>query len=227
MRMLLLFVLAYGGHLHAQDSTVTIKAGTTLQESVPFTDLYQYPQFVTGKVFFKPGDSAAAKLNYNRFLDEMHFIDIRGDTLNIANAGTIKFIRINVDVFYYDNGYVKFIKDAHDIKLASKQTLVVSGRNKIGAYGMANPTSAIDSYGTLHDQKSSYKLIPKEDVILAKKTLYYFGDKYNRFVWITKKNLLKQFPKQSGTLNAYLKENKVDLNSREDLEKLLQFIASL
>ena len=115
-----------------------------------------------------------AKLNYNRFLDEMHFIDIRGDTLNIANAGTIKFIRINVDVFYYDNGYVKFIKDTDDIKLASKQTLVVSGRNKIGAYGMANPTSAIDSYGTLHDQKKQVQAHSKRRCYTGKKNTLLF-----------------------------------------------------
>ena len=162
----------------------------------PFTDLYHYPQFVTGKVFLKSGDSGMAKLNYNRLLDDMQFIDPKGDTLNIANAATIKFIRIDGDVFYYDNGYVKLIKDTNGIKLGGKQTLLVAGKDKIGAYGMANPTSAIDSYGTLIDTKGIYKLVSREDITLAKKTQYYFGDKYNRFIWATRKNLLQQFAKQ-------------------------------
>jgi len=227
MRVLLLFVLSYCCRSHAQDSTIVIKAGTTFNESVSVTDLYQYPQFVYGKVFFKPGDSTVAKLNYNKLLDEMHFIDFKGDTLSIANEATIRSIRINNDVFYYDNGYVNLIKDTNGIKLAAKQTLRVASKNKIGAYDQASPTSAISSYGTLIEQKSIYKLVPREDIILAKKTLYYFGDKYNRFVWATRKNLLQQFSKQSGTLSAYLKENKVNLNNSEDLEKLLQFLASL
>ena len=54
---------------HAQDSTITIKAGTSFNESVSITDLYEYPQFVYGKVFFRPGDSSGGRLNYNRFLD--------------------------------------------------------------------------------------------------------------------------------------------------------------
>jgi hypothetical protein len=227
MRVLLLFVLSYCCRLQAQDSTILVKAGMSVNESVSITDLYQYPQFVYGKVFFKSGDSAVAKLNYHRLLDEMLFIDPKGDTLSIANAAMIRSIHTNNDVFYYDNGYVKLIKDSNGIKLASKQTLRVSGKDKIGAYGMANPTSAIDSYGTLIDQRGIYNLVPREDITLAKKTEYYFGDKYNQFVWATRKNLLQQFSKQSKTLNAYLKDNNIDLNNSVDLEKLLQFLASL
>ncbi|HET9435110.1 MAG TPA: hypothetical protein VFO37_15195, partial [Chitinophagaceae bacterium] len=110
MRVLLLFVLAYCCRSHAQDSAIVIRAGTSVNESVSTKDLYQYPQFVFGKVFFKPGDSAMAKLNYNRLFDEMQFIDFKGDTLSIANEATIRLIRINNDVFYYDNGYVQLIK---------------------------------------------------------------------------------------------------------------------
>lgn len=227
MRVLLLFVLAYCCRSHAQDSTIVIKAGMSVNESVSITDLYQYPQFVYSKVYTKSGDSAVVRLNYNRLFDEMQFIDFKGDTLSIANAPMLRLIRINDDVFYYDDGYVKLIKDTNGIKLAAKQTLRVAGKNKIGAYDMANPTSAIDSYGTLIDQRGIYKLAPREDITLAKRTEYYFGDKYNQFVWATRKNLLQQFSKQSRTLNAYFKENNVNLNRIEDLEKLLQFLAGL
>lgn len=227
MRVLLLFVLGYWSRSHAQDSSILIKAGTSINESVSMTVLYEYPQFVNGKVFFKPGDSAVALLNYHRLLDEMQFIDLKGDTLSIANAGTIKLIRINNDMFYYDKVYVKLIKNSNGIKLAAKQTLRVTGKNKIGGYDIANPASAIESYSTLIDQKGIFNLVPREEVLLAKKTLYYLGDKYNQFLLATRKNLLQQFPKQSRALNAYLEENNVNFNGIEDLEKLIQFLASL
>jgi hypothetical protein len=227
MKVLFLFLLTYCCRLYAQDSTIIIKAGTSFNESVSITDLCEYPQFVYGKVFFKTGDSTIARFNYHRFLDEMQFIDFKGDTLKITNAATIKFIRINNDVFYYDDGYVKLIKDTNGIKLAAKKTLTVTGKNKIGGYDMASPTTSIDSYSTLMADKSIYKLVPKEDVTLTKKTQYYFGDKYNRFFGATRKNLLREFSKQSAALNSYLKENHINFNSREDLEKLLQFLARL
>ena len=141
----------------------------------------------------------------------MQFIDFKGDTLNIAYPGTIKFIRINNDLFYYDDGYVKLIKDNNTIKLAAKQTLRVSGKNKIGAYNMASPASSIDSYNSLIIDNKNYNLTPKEDITLTKKTQYYFGDKYNHFVLATRKNLLRQFSKQSAALNLYLKENEHQL----------------
>jgi hypothetical protein len=227
MRVLPLILLVFCCSAYAQDSTITIKAGTSFNESVSITDVYEYPQFVSGKVFFIPGDSSGGRLNYNRFLDQMQFIDLKGDTLNIAYPGTIKFIRISNDLFYYDNGYVKLIKDNNTIKLAAKQTLKVSGKNKIGAYNMASTASAIDSYNSMTIDHKNYNLTPKEDFTLTKKTEYYFGDKYNRFVLANKKNILRLYPKQERAITEYLKENNVDFNNREDIEKLLQYLTSL
>ena len=225
--MLSLILIVWCCSASAQDSTITVKAGTSFSESVSITDLYEYPQFVYGKVFFRQGDSTVARLNYQRLSDAMQFIDFKGDTLDIAYAGTIKFFRINNDIFYYDDGYVKLIKDNNTVKLAEKKTLRVSGRNKIGAYDMASPTSAITNYGSLIDQKAIYKLVPREDIILKRKTEYYLGDKYNHFVLANKKNLLRLYSKQEGPITRYLKENNVDFNNKEDLEKLLQFLANL
>ena len=92
---------------------------------------------------------------------------------------------------------------------------------------MASPTSSITSYSTLIAQTNNYNLVPQQDIRLIKKTEYYFSDKYNKFVIATKKNLLQQFSKHSKTLNAYLKDNNIDLNKKQDLEKLFEFLASL
>lgn len=229
MRVLLLIVLFYSCRLQAQENTIVIKAGKSFTESVAMTDLYQYAQFTFGKVFFKSGDSTTAKLNYHRFMEAMQFIDFKGDTLKISNAPMIKFIRINNDVFYYDDGdgYMNLIKETNEIKLAEKRTLRMMGRDKIGAYGMSSPTSSIASYSTLHTETNVYNLVPMEDITLTKKTEYYFGDKFNKFVTATRKNLLQQFSKQSKPLSAYLKDNNIDLNKKEDLEKLLEFLAGL
>ena len=227
MRVLPLILLFCCGTAHAQDSTIIVKAGTSFNESVSITDRYEYPQFVYGKVFFIPGDSSGGRLNYNRLLDQMQFIDLKGDTLNIAYPGTIKFIRISNELFYYDDGYVKLVKDNKTIKLATKQTLRISGKNKIGAYNMASPGSAIDSYSSLTIDHKNYNLTPREDVTLTKKREYYFGDKYNHFVLANKKNLLRLYPKQEKAISAYLKENNVDFNNLEDLEKIFQYLTNL
>ena len=227
MRVLPLIVLVCCFNANAQDSTIIIKAGTSFNESVSITDQFEYPQFVYGKVFFRPGDSSGGRLNYNRFLDQMQFIDFKGDTLNLANPGTIKFIRINNDLFYYDNGYVKLIKDNNTIKLAAKQTLRLSAKTKIGAYNMPSSSSSIDSYSSLVIDNKNYNLTPREDITLTKKTEYYFGDKYNHFVLANKKNISRLYSKQDGNITAYLKGNNVDFNKWEDIEKLFQYLTDL
>ena len=228
MKVLSLFVLAYSCSIHAQDnSTIIVKAGKSIYESVSTADLYEYPQFIFGKVYFKPGDSATGRLNHNRLMDQMHFIDFKGDTLSIADPATIKSISINGDVFYYDNGYVKLIKEDNTIKLVTKQTLSVVGKEKTGAYNATSSTSAINTYSSFTSDGKVYKLVPMEDMILKKQIQYYFGDKYNHFVLANKKNLLRLFSKQNGALTVYLKENDVDFTNREDLEKLLQYLANL
>jgi len=227
MRVLPLIVLVCCFNANAQDSTIIIKAGTSFNESVSITDQFEYPQFVYGKVFFRPGDSSGGRLNYNRFLDQMQFIDFKGDTLNLANPGTIKFIRINNDLFYYDNGYVKLIKDNNTIKLAAKQTLRLSAKTKIGAYNMPSSSSSIDSYSSLVIDNKNYNLTPREDITLTKKTEYYFGDKYNHFVLANKKNISRLYSKQDGKITAYLKGNNVDFNKWEDIEKLFQYLTNL
>ena len=227
MRVLPLIVLVCCFNANAQDSTIIIKAGTSFNESVSITDQFEYPQFVYGKVFFRPGDSSGGRLNYNRFLDQMQFIDFKGDTLNIAYPGTVRFIRINNDLFYYDNGYVKLIKDNNTIKLAAKQTLRLSAKTKIGAYNMPSSSSAIDSYSSLVIDNKNYNLTPREDITLTKKTEYYFGDKYNHFVLANKKNISRLYSKQDGKITEYLKVNNVDFNKWEDIEKLFQYLTNL
>jgi len=227
MRVLPLVLLVCCCTTHAQDSTIIVKAGTSFNESVSITDLYEYPQFVYGKVFFRQGDSTTAMLNYHRLSEEMQFIDLKRDTLKIANADMIKSIRISNDLFYYDHGYVKLIKDNNTIKLASKQTLRVSAKNKIGAYNMASPGSAIDSYSSLTIDHKNYNLAIREDITLTKRTEYYFGDKYDHFFLANKKNVLRLYPKQEKAVTAFLKENNIDFNNRDDLEKLLQYLTNL
>ena len=85
-------LLYYTSSIAQSTETITVKTGTSISESVPVADLYQYSQFVNGMVYFRNGTRSGAKLNYNRFLDEMQFLNTNGDTLTLDNEETIKLI---------------------------------------------------------------------------------------------------------------------------------------
>ena len=223
--LLLLLPLLYHCNLYAQKNAIIIvKPGSTIKESVPITDLYEYPQFMHGTVFFRDGNSSGAAMNYNRFLDQMLFITAKGDTIILANEKNIKFINISNDTFFYDLGYIKLVNSTASVKLGMKQMLKIIDKEKMGAYGMSSSTTAVDSYNSFYDGIQIYNLTVMENLVLAKKVQYYIGDIYNHFVSVSKKNLINLFPKHEQAVVRYLKENTVAFDNKADLEKLVQFL---
>jgi len=224
-----LFGLLFYTHSFAQSTeTITVKTGTSISEGVPAADLYQYSQFVNGTVYFRNGTSSVARLNYNRFIDEMQFLNTTGDTLALDNEETIKLIIANSDSFYYDNGYFMVISSNNSLKLAIKQGFKILDKQKTTAYDKSSSVSSIKNVNSYNaDESRIYQIGVTQDVVLTRETQYYFGDKFNQFVVANKKNLLALYPKHSYEIKKYLKETEIGFQNKDDLEKLLQFLASL
>jgi hypothetical protein len=229
--LLLSFILFGYFQLSGQDSTfVTIKAGNRVKDVLSTADIYYYPQFTNGKVFLRNGSRAGAMMNYTRLYDQMLFIGPKGDTLALADEKTIKFITIDKDTLYFDEGYVRLVSNYGEVKLAEKQIWVVADVRKIGTHDTPKNTVAITSVGSLADpigRAKSYDFLLNEDIVIKKETQYYFGDEYNHFVRAGKKKLLLLFPKDQLSIENYLKENKVDFENKDDLEKLAKFLDQL
>lgn len=194
---------------------------------LPTADIFFYQHFTSGKVFFRDGTKSEAKLNYNRLVDEMHFIDPKGDTLALADEKNIKYIIIDNDTFYYDGGYVKVLSTGNFVKLAIKQVWMISDTRQIGAYNTTNNSVSIVSHTSYNEGGRLYDLTVNADVILKKVEQYYFGDNYNHFLIADKKNLLKLFAKEEKRIEMHLKENKINFANKDDLEKLVQFLEHL
>ncbi len=226
-----LFILLSNSYLAAQDSTlVTIKAGNRVDDVLKPADIFYYPQFTNGQVFFRDGSKALGKMNYSRLFDQVLFIGPKGDTLALADEKTIKFIAIGQDTFFYDEGYIRLIENSGVVKLAEKQIWVVADVRKIGTHNRPTSTVAVTSFSTYADvigRAKSYDLLINEDIVIRRETYYYFGDEYNKFARAGKKRLLLLFPKEQMNLENYLKENKVNFDKRDDLEKLAQFLSQL
>src|SRR5688500_2017083 len=168
--------------------TYTINPGIKVTEVIPKDEIFLYPDFTPGTVYFKTGTSSPGLLNYNYLMAEIQFIDLKGDTLSLADEGTIGYIANTRDTFYYDNGYLKFIRDCGEFKLAQKQFFVLANIEKIGAMGTKTSSSSINTYTRLPGNYTSNGLIAQEVLTLARNDQYYFGDKFNHFKKLNKKN---------------------------------------
>ncbi|HVG16860.1 MAG TPA: hypothetical protein VM935_17950 [Chitinophagaceae bacterium] len=223
--LILLFGPLFHSGLIAQTTSVTVKAGSKIKDVLATEDLFLYPRFIKGKVFFRDGTKAEAQLNYCSLGSEMHFIGPKGDTLVLAGEETVQLIQIDKDSFYYDKGYVRIIGGNNYLKLARKELWIVTDTKKVGAYNTSSNSSSITSYTAYNEGGRTYDLVINEDMLLKKAEQYYFGDKFNHFVLAGKQNLLALFPKKQGLIKTYLKENKIDFDNREDLGKLVRLLS--
>ena len=223
---LLLFALICCGAATAQSrSSFTVKAGSTIKETLPPEELLLYPAFRPGKVYYKDNKTSSGRLNYHKFFDEILFIAPQGDTLAVDNEPTIRYVVIEKDTFYFQEGYIKLITTANGVKLGEKRTLKITDRQQIGGYDQPTSSSAITSYKTFNDGRQVYDLTVKEDLIITKEVDYYFGDRWDRFLPANKKNVLDLFAKKNEALKNYLKDTKVDYGNKDDVQKLFLFVA--
>src|SRR6185295_15738737 len=90
-------MLLLGVAVNAQrPKTYTVPAGVEVKEIVPAREIFQYSDFKQGVVIFRDGTSAPGKLNYNRLVAELQFIDPKGDTLSLANEKNILIAIIGI-----------------------------------------------------------------------------------------------------------------------------------
>lgn len=212
----------------AQKKTfVTVQAGDNIMDVMPSTEVFFYPQFTTGKVFLKNGAATETKLNYNRLVDEFHFIGPKGDTLALDNEKNIKYIAVGTDTFYYDDGFLRIILPGKNVKLAMRDVWVISETRQRGAYNSTNNSVSMLAFKSMEQGGRLYDLTVNEDIILRKTEKFYFGDNFNHFVIANKTNLLMLLPKEEHRITTFLKESKINFNKKEDLAKASHFAEQL
>jgi hypothetical protein len=218
----LFFVLA-----NAQQKKVfVVKAGEVVTQAIPFHELYSYPSFVNGMVYFRSGESSTGRLNYNILTSEMDFVDANGDTLALADEPLVRMIVIAKDSFFFNNGYFKLIASSNQFKLGKRDVFTTAKIEKTGAYDQPMP-AGIDTYDGFSNGNHVTKLVVKQNVTLVKETAYYFGNKNNEFLPANRKNLLKSFAKQEKDLQKYLNNNEVNFTKEEDLIKVVNYLQAL
>jgi hypothetical protein len=189
--------------------------------------LYQYPGFQVAVVQFRNGKFGSGRLNFNRLLAEMQYIDEKGDTVSLADEKEISYIAIAKDTFLFRDGYIMQWKVLPGKTVLAKRTVLeLTNRQKLGGFGEL--TSA--SVGTTTNMSSNLGLkdmVPQEVLTLTEASHYFIGDRYNRFKQLNKKSLYDQFSKHKKILDEWLQQNPVNFQKEEDMLKLAGFLQTL
>jgi hypothetical protein len=226
--LLLAAILLSKAHTWAQEGeTINVNTGVNVASVLSFNQLYRYPQFKPGRIFYKDGTTAGGLLNFNIVLNEMQFISPGGDTLSVAHEATIKYLTVADDSFYYHKGFLEWISGNETAKLLKKQYLKELDKRKMGGYGMYSSTSAITSYNSYMADNTVYKLAVRDDVLMTRKVSYYIGNSNNDYLPASKKNIMKLFPKHQTAISRYLQQQEVNFDKESDLLKLIVFLQDL
>ncbi len=225
IRLTLAFCIFCIAKVSAQTgNTYPVKMGEIPDKVIPNEAMYLLPGFTQGVVFFKDGTSSKQRFNYNSLLDEMRFINEKGDTLTIAGTALINSVEIDSIKFYYDTGYVRQVFTQGNYKLVIKEKWKQIPDKKTGGYDMGSSIGSIKTYSSISNTNGSIgRLQVREDVLYKKENSFYVSDKFNHFQKANKKNFHALF--EDKNIAQYLKEHKVNFNREEDLEALLRFCA--
>lgn len=225
-------LLSGNGLVQAQEAPTSfrVKAGEDAAKVIPAEIKYRYPAFRKGKVSYMNGSFTAATFNYNFLLEEMQFIDPKGDTLSMAGEPTLQLVLVGESTYLYnpEEGFLEVVADYSHMKLGKRQKLEFAGSEKVGAYNQSSGASSIRTTSKyLGTNSKGYTLEQKGDVLFSEKVSYFLVDQKNLYHRVNKANVLRMFPKHKKAISGYLKEHSPDLNNEADVKALLQFCNTL
>jgi len=203
----------------------TVTAGSKVEDCIPFGERYRFPEFTAGKVIFKNGTNTDAKLNYNFLVREMQYMHGK-DTLSISNENDILQVIVSDTTFVINKGYIELVYNDKVI-MGIRQYFNLLDVRKKDPYGVIGSGSATDSYSSLHADGQYFKLTMDQDRLFQKVSLYYISSESGELVAFTKKKVMQLFPGNKKAIEDYLKSDKVNFNSKQDLLRLAKFLNNL
>ena len=188
----------------------------------------KYENFTQGKLVLRDSTVFEVKMNYHQILDQLLFINPKGDTLAISQPENIAFASIGTDSFFHFKkvGFLQQLTHYPGFNLTARRTLKYIGRENKGPYGIYSPVNSSVSQPeyVVGDLELLRKMRPDEQLLFVNNVQYFISDRFRNFFPATKKNIFNLFSKNESELKAYFKENDVNLNKRADLEKLMVFV---
>ena len=188
--------------------------------------IYLYPAFKEGMVELRNGQRFIRPMNYNRINATVEFIDEKKDTLGFMDEAAIGQINIAGDVFIYDPVCLRLLS-SKKAKLYVYEKMKIGDKQKIGAMGIPNAASSIETVERIESNQRSYNIDVNETVILSKTTTYFIQSGTSEILTANRKNILKLFPKNEDVIKEFIKTKNTSFNKQSDLMELVKFIDEL
>lgn len=211
----LLFVLA--------NTTIILDAQTT--PNTPYPQLL-YPAFSKSIVKMKTGETSSFMLNYN-MVDEEMLIDQQGVFRVLEHTENIDTIYINNHKFVpVGNSFYEVLVTGHiSMYIQHKSRFSTAGTPT--AYGMTSQTNATTKVTTMRSGNQVRNLEVPDNLIVSPATVYWVRVKNEMQKFTNERQFLKVFPEYEADIKGYIKTNKLNFKTSDDLIKLGNYCKTL
>jgi hypothetical protein len=183
---------------------------------------FLFPDFTKSLVKMKDGRQLTAIINYNMVDEEMIF-DQKGIYMALEKPQEI-------DTIYLQNRkFVPVEKAFYEVLTKGRITMFIQHKSRYSqkgtptAYGMTTKTAGPTKVLSMQVGNQVRQVELPDNVEVSPATVYWVNYKNEMFKFTTEKQFLKIFPENESKLKEFLKTNKIDIKSREDLIKLGEF----
>lgn len=202
---------------------LSLPGQTTSDGSMP---QYYFENFSQGEVRMKNGQIQTPSLNYNTVTEKMVFM--RNDKYyDISNPEMVDTVIIQ-DIKFVPEGkvfYEVLISGSPSLFVQFKGELLPAGK-PVGYGGTSQLASTV--YLSSVDLSSGRYNLPLPSDFIVKITPVYWIRKDNEwFNFMNDKQFLKLFPEKSGELKDFIRKNRIKIDNKEDIIKLVNYCYKL
>ena len=207
---------------YAQDrkeGSIRAKSMEDFIKQFPMEEIYLMPAFEESLLLYKDGTQTQSVINICSADNSIRFIDKKKDTLKMIRAEEVKRIVAEEKVFTQtDKGFV--------------QELIIFGGKTLGIWRrfdveLATQHEAIPASSTAKVYKPHeifmYMGFPTEQDVYYTSRIVYVLVEDGKSVPATASNFRKMFPNKKKAIKSYIKENDLDLNTKEGVVALFTF----
>jgi hypothetical protein len=185
-----------------------------------------FPDFRTSRVFYKGLSPINCKANYNFLLDEIHYLDEKGDTMAIANPKDLSYVMIGDRMFISsEKGFLEVIEKG-DVSLVYKWICRIRSKSREGALGISTDAPGVYQMNRISFDSREWNMKVNEEGLASVEVLPYLKTK-SRIISITGETSFLKICHNKDSLRKYLNENPVDFHKEMDLRRLTIFVNSL
>lgn len=223
--MPVLCAIAFTSSAQTHRERVYIKGGPEFWDNLS-AQMYLYPSFEDGTIVYKNGQKFQRRLNYNRMLGTVQFIDEKRDTLVIASENDVKSVKIGDGFFLFEPGCMQLIHDGR-IKLLKSEKLEVTEPQQIGAMGIPTSTGGISSYNQIFTARGVYQLAINEVLVCRKMTSFFISADDKEPVPASRQNILKAAGAKQNEVKQFMNARKTNFDRESDLIDVMNYISGL